>query len=129
MTKNYKDNIPGKKIINIGKRIISTLISILETRVQLLRIELENEITKLITLLILINLIMIFASFSFLSLIMLVTLMVNIKYCIFIIAIITSLLLFITLLLGYYMIKKIGQSKLLSFTSKELKKDRELLKD
>ena len=63
---------PGKGLINVGQRMVTTLVSIVETRVRLAIVELEEEKANLIQMLLMVGLTMLFTAFGLMSLMILV---------------------------------------------------------
>jgi len=120
---------PGKGVINIGQRIVTTLVGIVETRVRLAVVELEAEKANLIQLLIMVGLTMLFTAFGLMSLMVLVIWAVDAQYRLMAMAITTGVLLALALIFGVWTLAKSRRSTLLSATRKELSEDRKLLED
>ncbi len=55
---------PAKNVLGIGQRILTTLVGIVETRVRLAVVELEEEKANLFQLLLMLGLTMLFAAFG-----------------------------------------------------------------
>lgn len=118
---------PGRGVINIGQRIVTTLVGIVETRVRLAVVELEEEKANLIQLLIMVGLTMLFTAFGLMSLMVLIIWAVDAQYRLMAIGITTAVLFALALTFGLWTLAKSRRSTLLSATRKELKSDRDLL--
>ncbi|MFH8135316.1 phage holin family protein [Pantoea osteomyelitidis] len=120
---------PGKGVINIGQRIVTTLVSMVETRVRLAVVELEAEKANLIQMLIMIGLTMLFTAFGLMSLMVLVIWAVDAQYRLMAIGITTAVLFVLALIFGLWTLKKSRQSTLLHHTRKELETDRKIMEE
>ncbi|WP_409311320.1 phage holin family protein [Pectobacterium sp. B1J-3] len=120
---------PASGAIASAQRIISILVSMVETRVRLAVIELEEEKTNLIQLLIMAGLTLIFATFGLMTLIALIILGIDAQHRLFALGCITTLLLGLALIIGVWTLIKVRRSTLLKATRKELETDRALLED
>lgn len=63
---------PGKSVLGIGQRIITIIVEMVETRLRLAVVELEEEKANLFQLLLMVGLTMLFAAFGLMSLMVLV---------------------------------------------------------
>lgn len=129
MSNNQLSQGPGKGIFNIGQRIVTTLVSMVETRLRLAIVELEKEKYNLISLLIMIGLTIMFAAFGLINLIVLIILAVNEEYRMTAIFITTLVLFVLALIFGIWTLHKSRHSTLLRHTCKELDTDRKLLEE
>jgi uncharacterized membrane protein YqjE len=120
---------PGKGVINIGQRIVTTLVSMVETRVRLAVVELEAEKANLIQMLIMIGLTMLFTAFGLMSLMVLIIWAVDAQYRLMAIGITTAVLFVLALIFGLWTLKKSRQSTLLHHTRKELETDRKIMEE
>lgn len=120
---------PASGAIASAQRIISILVSMVETRVRLAVIELEEEKTNLIQLLIMVGLTLLFATFGLMTLIASIVLGIEPQYRLFALGCITATLLGLALIIGIWVLVKVRQSTLLKATRKELETDRALLED
>lgn len=120
---------PGKGVINIGQRVLTTLVKMVETRVRLAVVELEEEKANLIQMLIMIGLTMLFTAFGLMSLMVLIIWAVDAQYRLMAIGITTAVLFVLALIFGLWTLKKSRQSTLLHHTRKELATDRKLMED
>ncbi len=63
---------PGKSVLGIGQRIVSIMVEMVETRLRLAVVELEEEKANLFQLLLMLGLTMLFAAFGLMSLMVLI---------------------------------------------------------
>lgn len=129
MSDSQQSHGPGKGVINIGQRIVTTLVSIVETRIRLAVVELEEEKANLIQMLMMVGLTMLFTAFGLMSLMVLIIWAVDAQYRLMAIAITTAVLFLLALIFGVWTLRKSRQSTLLRHTRKELETDRELLEE
>nr|WP_024965842.1 phage holin family protein [Pantoea sp. IMH] len=129
MANSPQSHGPGKGVIDIGQRIVTTLVGIVETRVRLAVVELEEEKANLIQMLIMIGLTMLFTAFGLMSLMVLIIWAVDAQYRLMAIGVTTGVLFALALFFGLWTRAKSRRSTLLSATRRELKSDRELLED
>lgn len=120
---------PGKGVFNVGQRVVTTLVGMVETRVRLAVTELEEEKANLIQMLIMIGLTMLFTAFGLMSLMVLIIWAVDAQYRLMAIAITTGVLFALALIFGLWTLRKSRQSTLLRHTRKELDTDRTLLEE
>ncbi len=120
---------PGKGVFNVGQRVVTTLVGMVETRVRLAVAELEEEKANLIQMLMMIGLTMLFAAFGLMSLMVLIIWAVDAQYRLKAIAITTGVLFALALIFGLWTLRKSRQSTLLRHTRKELDTDRTLLEE
>ncbi|NJC99697.1 phage holin family protein [Candidatus Erwinia dacicola] len=129
MADNRQSQGLGKGVINIGQRIVTTLVGMVETRIRLAVVELEAEKANLIQILLMIGLTMLFTAFGLMSLMVLIIWAVDAQYRLMVIAITTGVLFAMALIFGLWTLAKSLRSTLLSATRKELSEDRKLLED
>ena len=129
MSDSQQSHGPGKGVINIGQRIVTTLVSIVETRVRLAVVELEEEKANLIQMLMMVGLTMLFTAFGLMSLMVLIIWAVDAQYRLMAIAITTAVLFLLALIFGVWSLRKSRQSTLRRHTRKELETDRKLLEE
>jgi uncharacterized membrane protein YqjE len=120
---------PGKGVFNIGQRVVTTLVGMVETRVRLAITELEEEKANLIQMLMMVGLTMLFTAFGLMSLMVLIIWAVDAQYRLMAIAITTGVLFALALIFGLWTLHKSRQSTLLRHTRKELETDRKLLEE
>lgn len=129
MAEHQQSHGPGKGVINIGQRIVTTLVGMVETRVRLAVVELEAEKANLIQMLLMVGLTMLFTAFGLMSLMVLIIWAVDAQYRLMAIAITTGALFALALIFGLWTLAKSRRSTLLSATRRELSEDRKLLED
>ncbi|PWC17882.1 phage holin family protein [Brenneria corticis] len=120
---------PASGAIASAQRIITIIVNMVETRVRLAVIELEEEKTNLIQLLIMAGLTLLFATFGLMSLIALIVWGIEPQYRLFALGCITATLLGLAVIGGIWTLLKVRRSTLLKATRKELATDRALLED
>ncbi|KMK84503.1 phage holin family protein [Pectobacterium brasiliense] len=120
---------PASGVMASAQRIISIIVSMVESRVRLAVIELEEEKANLIQLLIMVGLTLLFAAFGIMSLIALIIWGIDPQYRLFALGGITATLLGLALIGGIWTLVKVRRSTLLKATRKELATDRSLLED
>ncbi|MFK8257815.1 phage holin family protein [Erwinia sp. AnSW2-5] len=129
MAEHQQSHGPGKGVINIGQRIVTILVGMVETRVRLAVVELEAEKANLIQMLLMVGLTMLFTAFGLMSLMVLIIWAVDAQYRLMAIAITTGVLFALALIFGLWTLAKSRRSTLLSATRRELSEDRKLLED
>ncbi|EPP1003396.1 phage holin family protein [Cronobacter dublinensis] len=120
---------PGKSVLGIGQRIVTVLVEMVETRLRLAVVELEEEKANLFQLLLMTGLTMLFAAFGLMSLMVLLIWAVDPQYRLNVMIGTTVTLLVLALIGGIWTLKKSRQSTLLRYTRHELANDRQLLED
>ena len=120
---------PGKHVFGIGQRIISLLVEMLETRLRLVVVELEEEKSHLFQLFLMLGLTLLFAAFGLMSLLVLIIWAIDPQYRLNVMIATTAVLLLSSLIGGVWTLRKARRSTLLRMTRKELSEDRALLED
>ena len=120
---------PGKNILGIGQRIVTLVVQMVETRLRLAVVELEEEKANLIQLLLMAGLTLLFTAFGLMSLLVLVIWAVDPQYRLHVMMATTGTLLLLALIGGIWTIRKARRSTLLRHTRHELANDRALLED
>ncbi|MGX8940290.1 phage holin family protein [Symbiopectobacterium sp. Eva_TO] len=120
---------PASGAIASAQRILTLLVGIVETRLRLVVIELEEEKNHLFQLLLLTGLTLIFAAFGLMSLIALIIWGLEPEYRLLALAWITATLLGLALIIGLWTLMKARRATLLKATRKELRTDRTLLEE
>lgn len=64
---------PGKSVLGIGQRIMTILVEMVETRLRLVVVELEEEKANVIQMLLMLGLTMLLAAFGLMSLMVLIS--------------------------------------------------------
>lgn len=118
---------PGRSVLGAGQRLITIIVGMIETRIRLAVVELEEEKANLIQLLLMLGLTMLFMAFGLMSLMILVIWIVDTEYRLHVMIGTTVTLLFCALVCGLWTLKKSRESTLLRHTRNELARDRALL--
>lgn len=120
---------PASGAIASAQRILTLIVGIVETRLRLVIIELEEEKNHLFQLLLLTGLTLIFSVFGLMSLIALIIWGLEPEYRLLALAWITATLLGLALIIGLWTLMKARRATLLKATRKELRTDRALLEE
>ncbi|WP_435955469.1 phage holin family protein [Dryocola sp. BD626] len=120
---------PGKSVLGIGQRLVTIIVGMVETRVRLAVVELEEEKAHIVQLLLMLGLTMLFAAFGLMSLMVLVIWAIDPQYRLNAMIATTVVLLALALIGGIWTLTKSRKSTLLRHTRRELENDRELLED
>ena len=120
---------PGKSALAIGQRILTILVEMVETRLRLAVVELEEEKANLFQLLMMLGLTMLFAAFGLMSLMVLIIWAIDPQYRLNAMIATTVVLLVLALIGGIWTLRKARASTLLRHTRQELENDRALLED
>ncbi|AKC32539.1 phage holin family protein [Candidatus Pantoea carbekii] len=120
---------PAKTMFNIGQRIVTMLVKMAETRIQLAISEIEEEKIHLIKLLIMISFTLLFFTVGLISLMGLIIMTVNEHYRFLTIVITTAVLFTLAIALGIWTLHQSRRLTLLRHTRRELTIDRQLLKE
>lgn len=120
---------PGQRVFSIGQRIVTLLVEMVETRLRLVVVELEEEKANLFQLLIMTGLTLLFAAFGLMSLLVLVIWAVDAQYRLHVMIATTVVLLLAAAIVGILTLRKARRSTLLRLTRKELENDRALLEE
>lgn len=120
---------PGKSVLGIGQRILTIAVGIVETRLRLAVVELEEEKANLFQLLLMLGLTMLFTAFGLMSLLVLIIWAIDPQYRLNVMIATTVVLLLLALIGGIWTLRKAKRSTLLRHTRRELANDRTLLED
>ncbi|MEY0977630.1 phage holin family protein [Providencia rettgeri] len=123
MEQNQQRQGPGKGVLEILQRIASITLNIVETRLQLIAVELEEEKVNFIRLLLLVGLALLFTAFGLMCLIGLIFWSVDPVYRYQALAITTGCLVLLAITFAIWALKKAKQSTLLSSTREQLSQD------
>lgn len=129
MTDSRHAQGPGKRVLGIGQRIVSIMVEMVETRLRLAVVELEEEKANLFQLLLMLGLTMLFAAFGLMSLMVLIIWAVDAQYRLNVMIATTVVLLVLALIGGIWTLRKARASTLLRHTRQELANDRALLNE
>ena len=120
---------PGKNILGIGQRIVTLVVQMVETRLRLAVVELEEEKANLIQILLMAGLTLLFTAFGLMSLLVLIMWAVDPQYRLIVMVATTATLLLLAIVGGIWTLRKARRSTLLRHTRHELANDRTLLED
>lgn len=115
---------PAKGALDIAQRIITILVSMVETRVRLAVIELEEEKANIVQLLMMAGLTLLFTAFGLMSLLILIFWAIDPAYRLMALGITTTVLLLLALSGAIWTLAKARRSTLLGATRKQLELDR-----
>lgn len=118
---------PGKGIFTIAQRIVTIVVGMVETRLRLAVVELEEEKSNIIQMLMMAGITLLLAAFGLMSLLVLVIWAIDPQYRLTAIATTTGVLLLLAILGAVWTIAKARKSSLLGSTREELKVDRNIL--
>lgn len=128
MRENQHPDGPAKGLLTTLQRIGSILINMVETRLQLIAVELEQEKQTFVQLILLAGTTLLLIAFGLMSLLVLIFLMVDPAYRIQVVAITTAVLLILALLGTCWTLKIAHRTSLLAATREQLKQDIKQLK-
>ena len=120
---------PGKNILGIGQRIVTLVVQMVETRLRLAVVELEEEKANLIQILLMAGLTLLFTAFGLMSLLVLIMWAVDPQYRLIVMAATTATLLLLALIGGIWTLRKARRSTLRRLTRHELANDLALLEE
>jgi uncharacterized membrane protein YqjE len=129
MPESHHTQGPGKRVLGIGQRIVTIIVGMVETRLRLAVVELEEEKAHLVQLLLMLGLTMLFAAFGLMSLVVLIFWAVEPQYRLNAMIATTAVLLGLAVIGAIWTLRKSRQSTLLRHTRRELENDRALLED
>ncbi|MCW2257793.1 putative membrane protein YqjE [Providencia alcalifaciens] len=118
---------PGKGVLNTLQRIASIAVQMVETRIQLIAVELEEEKATLIQLILMAGITLLFTAFGLMCLIGLIFWSVDPIYRYQALAITTGVLVLLAIIGAIWTLKRARQSTLLGATREQLKKDSKAL--
>lgn len=118
---------PGKGVLATLQRIAGIAVQMVETRIQLIAVELEEEKTTLIQLILMAGITLLFTAFGLMCLLGLIFWSVDPIYRYQALAITTGVLILFAIIGAIWTLKKAKQSTLLGATREQLKKDSKAL--
>ncbi|HGA9902630.1 TPA: phage holin family protein [Yersinia enterocolitica] len=118
---------PGKGVLDTVHRIATIVVGMVETRVRLAAIELEEEKATLIQLLMMAGITLLFTAFGLMSLLVLVIWAIDPAYRLVALGSTTAVLLALAIIGVIWTLTKARRSTLMGSTRKQLETDRELL--
>lgn len=128
MRENQHPDGPAKGLLSTLQRIGSIVVNMIETRLQLIAVELEQKKQTFIQLILLAGTTLLLIGFGLMSLLVLIFLMVDPAYRIQVVAITTAVLLILMLLGTCWTLKIARSTSLLGATREQLKQDFKQLK-
>ncbi|ATM76757.1 MULTISPECIES: phage holin family protein [Serratia] len=120
---------PGKGVLDIAQRIVTIMVGMVETRVRLAVIELEEEKANLIQLLMMAGLTLLFTAFGLMSLLILIFWAIDPAYRLMALGTTTAVLLFLAVVGIVWTLSKARRSTLLGATRQQLELDRAELEE
>jgi len=120
---------PGKGVLDIAQRIVTIMVGMVETRVRLAVIELEEEKANLIQLLMMAGLTLLFTAFGLMSLLILIFWAIDPAYRLMALGTTTAVLLFLAVVGLVWTLSKARRSTLLGATRQQLELDRAELEE
>ncbi|HEY2455495.1 MAG TPA: phage holin family protein [Scandinavium sp.] len=129
MADSHHAHGPGKSVFGIGQRIVTILVEMVETRLRLAVVELEEEKANLFQMLLMLGLTMLFAAFGLMSLMVLIIWAIDPQYRLDAMIATTAVLLLLALIGGIWTMVKAKRSTFMRHTRNELANDRALLED
>lgn len=120
---------PGKGVLDIAQRIVTIMVGMVETRVRLAVIELEEEKANLIQLLMMAGLTLLFTAFGLMSLLILIFWAIDPAYRLMALGTTTAVLLFLAVVGIIWTLSKARRSTLLGATRQQLEIDRAELEE
>jgi len=118
---------PGRGIFDSAQRIVTIMVGMVETRLRLVVVELEEEKANLFQLLLMACITLIFTAFGLMSLLVVLFFAIDPAYRLTAMATTTAVLLLLAVILGAWTLGKARRSTLLSASRRQLKIDRALL--
>ena len=118
---------PGKGILDSAQRIVTILVGMVETRLRLVVVELEEEKANLFQLLLMAGITLIFTAFGLMSLLVVLFWAIDPAYRLTALATSTAVLLLLAIIFGVWTLSKAKRSTLLGASRKQLEIDRALL--
>ncbi|ATG16200.1 TPA: phage holin family protein [Providencia alcalifaciens] len=118
---------PAKRVLDSLQRITGIAVNMVETRIQLIAVELEEEKLNLVQLLLLAGLTLLFSAFGLMCLIGLIFWSVDPIYRYQAFAITTGTLILLAIIFAIWTLKKAKQSTLLTATREQLRNDAKAL--
>ncbi|NIG97924.1 MAG: hypothetical protein G5701_00355 [Serratia symbiotica] len=118
---------PAKELLDIGQRIITIVVGMVETRLRLAVVELEEEKANLIQFLVMAGLTLLFTALGLMSLLILIFWAIDPLYRLMALGVTTGVLLFLTIVGTIWTLLKVRRTTLLGDTRKQLAIDHTVL--
>lgn len=127
MSDTQRPQGPASGVLNSLSKIGAIMIGMVETRLRLIAIELEEEKTTLIQLILMAGVTLLLTAFGLMSLLILIFWVIPPEYRVYALAITTATLLFCALVGAIMTLRKARNSTLLGDTRQQLELDKRLL--
>ncbi|OAT48811.1 inner membrane protein [Proteus hauseri ATCC 700826] len=127
MSESQRPQGPASGVLTSISRIGTIVIGMIETRLSLIAVELEEEKTTLIQLILMAGITLLLTAFGLMSLLILIFWVIDPEYRIYALAITTAVLLIGALIGALMTLKKSRNSTLLGDTRQQLELDKRLL--
>ncbi|WP_416777190.1 phage holin family protein [Xenorhabdus budapestensis] len=129
MTQSSHSQGSRKGIVNTLQRVVTLVVGMVETRIQLAAVELEEGAATLVQFLLMVGFTLLFATLGIICLLILVFLTVDPAYQATVIAIAAGTLLLLAVLGTIWTIRKSRQLTFLNATREQLRIDRKMLEN
>ncbi|CDH07487.1 Inner membrane protein yqjE [Xenorhabdus bovienii str. oregonense] len=129
MIQSPRSQGPGKGIFDTLRRVAAIVVSMVETRIRLIAIELEENTATLVQLLLLIGFTLLFATFGLMCLLILIFWAIDPVYRATVMAITAGILLILAVFGAIWTIRKSRKLIFFNSTREQLKIDRKMLED
>lgn len=120
---------PARGVLSTAQRIVTIIVGMVETRLRLAVVELEEEKANVIQLLMMAGITLLFTAFGLMTLLVLLFWAIEPAYRLMALGITTAVLLGLALIGAIWTITKARRSTLLGATRHQLEIDRELLEE
>ncbi|WP_066750458.1 phage holin family protein [Proteus myxofaciens] len=127
MNESQRPQGPASGVLNSFTRIGTIIVNMVETRLRLIAIELEEEKTTLVQLILMTGITLLLTAFGLMSLLILVFWVISPEYRIYALGITTAVLLLCALIGAIMTLKKAKNSTLLGDTRRQLELDKRFL--
>lgn len=127
MSNTQRPQGPASGVLNSLSKIGAIVIGMVETRLNLIAVELEEEKTTLIQLILMAGVTLLLTAFGLMSLLILIFWVIPPEYRVYALAITTATLLFCALIGAIMTLRKARNSTLLGDTRQQLELDKRLL--
>lgn len=127
MSDTQRPQGPASGVLNSLSKIGAIMIGMVETRLNLIAVELEEEKTTLIQLILMAGVTLLLTAFGLMSLLVLIFWVIPPEYRVYALAITTATLLFCALIGAIMTLRKARNSTLLGDTRQQLELDKRLL--
>ncbi|AYA42040.1 phage holin family protein [Xenorhabdus nematophila] len=127
MTQSPDSKGPGKGLLNTLRRVAAIIVHMVETRIQLVAVELEEGAATLVQLLLMVGFTLLFAGFGLMCLLVLIFWAIDPAYRIIAMAITAGILLILAVFSAIWTIRKAQKLTFLSATREQLSIDRKML--